>query len=285
MASSRAPSAQLAPSPGRPLGPTLPVGRLPDVPPPPELARRVQHVEVRHLRERRLEAVELVARLDERHVEGPAVEGHQAVEALRQRRERVEQLAFGLVAAEEELPRVEAVGVEEPAADQEGERPGAAAEARGLEVEEQQRPDRSERRRASARRSGSARLPTPGGWAAPRVAPPRPVHPPPGWPAPAGTGPARRRTAPRPRGRAASRGRSGARARRSRGRLPRAGRSPPRPRRSARVAEAGPPSPPSAAASSRAPGRPGALRSNSLRRDDRREGSEGIVQTRSQKRS
>ena len=125
---------------GPPARPSLPVGGLPDVPPPPELARRVQHVEVRHVRERRLEAMELVARLDERHVEGPAVEGHQAVEALRQRRERVEQLAFGLVAAEEELPGVKAVGVEEAASDQEGERSGAAAEARGLEVEEQQRP-------------------------------------------------------------------------------------------------------------------------------------------------
>ena len=50
-----------------------------------------------------------------------------------------EQLVLGFVPAQEELPRVEPAALEVAAAHQERQRPGAAAQARRLEVEEQQR--------------------------------------------------------------------------------------------------------------------------------------------------
>ena len=238
--------------------------------PPPELARRVQHVEVRHVRERRLEAVEQVARLDERHVEGPAVEGDQAVEPPGERRERVEQFVFGLVAAQEELAGVETVGVEEAAA-----RPGTPASRR-------RRSGRSSRgrRTAAARRRDAGAPPVVG--QAPARAPLEADRP----------RLARRRRGPfvgrqhgqgrqaagerlavvrdRLRGRAACRGRSGARARRSRGRRRRAGRSRPRSRRSAPAAVRRRRRRLEGATESRAPPAP-ASRSSSRRRDERRE--------------
>ena len=84
--------------------------------------------------------MEQVSRLDERHVERAAVEGDEAVETRHQRREMLQQLVLGLVPAEEVLQRVEAIVLEVAAAHQKRKRPRAAAQAGGLEVEEQQRP-------------------------------------------------------------------------------------------------------------------------------------------------
>ncbi len=93
--------------------------------------------------ERRLHPVELVAGLDQRDVEGPAIVGDEHERPADPARrdlvsDRVEQRALLAVAAQEVLTGSEAVLVEDAEADQERVGPGAAAEAGRLEVEEQE---------------------------------------------------------------------------------------------------------------------------------------------------
>ena len=89
------------------------------------------------------QSIELIAGLDQRDVERPPVVGDEnrrtTVPARRDLfGDRVEQRALLAVPAQEVLPGPEAALVEEAEADQERVRPGAAAEAGRLEVEEEE---------------------------------------------------------------------------------------------------------------------------------------------------
>ena len=117
-------------------------------------------------------------------------------------RQRVEHLVFGLVAAQEELPRMEPVVVEVAAPDQEGERPGAAAEACRLEVEEQQRARCRDADAPPIVGGPPARAPLQANGPRAHEAPPRPARRPPARPVPAESEPASRHTPPPPGGRA-----------------------------------------------------------------------------------
>ena len=118
----------------------------------PQPPRDVQHVEVRQLVPRRAQAVERPPRLHHRHVEGPAVVGDQDRRlGPRPFADRADQRPLGGEAREHELADQEAaVLAGQRAADQEGDRAGAAGQPRRLQIQVQDaRPRRVGRRRVA----------------------------------------------------------------------------------------------------------------------------------------
>lgn len=104
--------------------------------PAPQPPRRVEEIEVAVVRERRQRPVKRIARRQERQVEDPSVErdhGGAAADPVRDLRQ-LRPLLAGV--AHEELPHFESVVDEPPDADEERVGAGAAAQARGLGVDE-----------------------------------------------------------------------------------------------------------------------------------------------------
>jgi len=100
----------------------------------------VQHVDVRHLAAAPRQPVIEVATLEQRRVERLPVEADERAGARELARHRFEQHPLVGVPGEQELPRHERAVVLEPrTADEERERPRAAAEPGRLEVEEHER--------------------------------------------------------------------------------------------------------------------------------------------------
>ena len=129
---------------------------------PPEPARGRQHVEVRQVVGRRDRAMKRPARFHQRHVERPAVEGHeQASPRRRSPRARRASRARLPGRLRKNCRTRNAVVLEPAAAGEKRERAGAAAETRRLEVEEHDAAAQSgraparaiEQRRAARRRA------------------------------------------------------------------------------------------------------------------------------------
>ena len=117
----------------------------------PEAPGRMQHVDVRQARPRPLEAMEKVTHLEDRRVERFAVEAHDRASALQLASHGREQRPLVGKAEQHVLPRDEAaLLVERAEADEKGICAGAAAQAGGFEIEEEE--GRTRRRAAGDER-------------------------------------------------------------------------------------------------------------------------------------
>ena len=87
--------------------------------------------------ERHLHAMEHPPRLHHRHVERLAVVGDEESAPSKHSATARQQRALGGIAGEQELPDLERAEIEAAAADQERDRPGAAAQAGCFEIDEQ----------------------------------------------------------------------------------------------------------------------------------------------------
>jgi hypothetical protein len=100
----------------------------------------MQHVEVRHVGERHLEAVEQPARLHHRHVEGLPVVRDDEIRTVEEIGHRREQRTLGGEAGEQKLPHLERAQVEISASDKKRHCPGSAAQSSRLQVDENRPP-------------------------------------------------------------------------------------------------------------------------------------------------
>jgi hypothetical protein len=96
----------------------------------------VQHVEVRHAFERHRQPMKRPPRFHHRHIERLPVVADDQVRVREEIRHRREQRAFGREAREQELAQLERAEIEPSASDEKGHGPGAAAQARGFEIDE-----------------------------------------------------------------------------------------------------------------------------------------------------
>ena len=104
----------------------------------PQPPRRVEHVDVRPVGERKGQSMEQVARFDQRHVERTAVERDERLVIRHPRADFGQQRPLVLESRQQILPHVNRLVFEDGETDEEGLRAGAARQPGGLEIEEQQ---------------------------------------------------------------------------------------------------------------------------------------------------